>query len=145
MASPDQRTNLTQTGGRYPKKARVKPRGFTLNALTRARDENEPSMRSELSSPVKDKWMQALNTEVNTVQRMDCCGKLEYLKKGQVLRSKSVLECKMNEHEETMKYEAWLVVCGNKEAGDDERNFPPCLVYRNAPNCINSSTVYMRQ
>lgn len=85
VASRYLQPNPAKTGRRYPGRRRVKPKYFTLNALTRLHDEDDPNMTSSLSSPEKDKWLPVLNTEVSTLQQMHCYKEVEHPEKARVL------------------------------------------------------------
>lgn len=72
MTSPDMHPEAIETGQKHAEIVRDCLKRFTIKAITEVRVEDEPSMRSALSSLERNKRLPALNTGVNTFQHMDC-------------------------------------------------------------------------
>lgn len=102
---------------------KVESTRFTINALIRVRDENKPRQRSRLRGVNKKNWLHPFNAKVNRVQEMDCWEKVERPEEPQLLHTEFDLKRKRIEHGEIMKYKARLMVCGDKEAGENEKKF----------------------
>lgn len=62
----------TASSRRYPERERRKPVRFMINALNRVRDPDEPTVKEALNSDVREKWNQAIETEVKTLNGMKC-------------------------------------------------------------------------
>lgn len=57
---------------RYPQRVRKAPTRFTINAFTRKYDSDEPRTRDTVHDEDKRDLLNAINNEVNTLEKMNC-------------------------------------------------------------------------
>lgn len=85
------------------------------NALRRALNDDEPSVREALKGQVAGKWTGAMHVEVNALSDMRCWDLLPRIQRKPLLLTKFVLLPRWDEHDMVSGHKARLAVCGNEE------------------------------
>lgn len=92
-------------------------------SLRQSRTEDEPLVRDALTSGDAERWVDAVDKEVQALRKLNCWSVVERPQQAKVLHSKFVLKKKRNSSGEVVKYKARLVVCGNEDMEFIEERF----------------------
>lgn len=82
-------------------------------------------MKDAVTEDESNKWKEAMNKKIKTLQGMQCRILTNRPPKEKVLHPKFVLRQKMNKQGDVVKYKARLVVCGIVKDGFHDESFTP--------------------
>lgn len=95
---------------RYSRRERQQPKQLTITALSRVRNDDEPTTRTVLMDIDEKERRAALDSEVNTLQSMNCWEVVYIPKTTKMMHTKFVLKRKPGERDEITRYKAvWLM------------------------------------
>lgn len=115
---------------RYTRRERRMRERFIINVLRRVRQKDEPTTRDAFKSLQNADWQKVDNTEIDTLEEMDCRDVIHRPQGKQIPHTTYALKRKRNKKGEVCKNKLQIVIYSSEENYEDV-NFSPLADFTN--------------